>query len=109
MLACGPEACDRHGIAIDQIVRFDGRWYAYYHSSPDRRPPSWQTCIAASDDLVHWVKYAGNPLVPVDPDHPKRSSATLVHDGRRLRLYTTHPDVRVRFSVDPVAAERLRR
>jgi hypothetical protein len=26
----------------------------------------------------------------------------LVHDGQRHRLYTTHPDVRVRFSIDRV-------
>ena len=109
VLACGPEAFDRHGIAIDQIVRFDGRWYAYYHASPDPMRQTWQTCIAASDDLVHWEKWEGNPVLPVDPAHPKRSSATVIHDGERLRLYTTHPDVRVRFSVDPVAASRLRR
>jgi len=109
VLACGPEAFDRHGIAIDQIVRFDGRWYAYYHASPDPMRQTWQTCIAASDDLVHWEKWEGNPVLPVDPAHPKRSSATVIHDGERLRLYTSHPDVRVRFSVDPVAAGRLRR
>lgn len=109
VLGCGPDPYDRHGVALDQIVRFDGRWYAYYHSSPDPGRTTWQTCIAASDDLVHWVKWAGNPLLPVDPDHPTRSSATLVDDGDRLRLYTTHPDVRVRFSVDRVAAGRLRR
>ncbi|MFM7205832.1 MAG: glycosylase [Planctomycetaceae bacterium] len=109
VLACGPEAFDRHGIAIDQVVKFDGRWYAYYHSSPDPDRATWQTCLAASDDLVHWEKWGGNPLLPVDPEHPKRSSATLIHDGERLRLYTTHPDVRVRFSVDRVAAGRLSR
>jgi sucrose-6-phosphate hydrolase SacC (GH32 family) len=109
VLRCGPEACDRHGIAVDQIVAFDGRWYAYYHASPDPDRRTWQTCIAASDDLVHWEKWRGNPLFPVDPDHPKRSSATVIHDGERLRLYTTHPDVRVRFSVDRVAAGRFRR
>lgn len=109
VLACGPEACDRHGIAIDQIVRFDDRWYAYYHASPDPDRKTWQTCLASSADLVHWQKWAGNPVLPVEPAHPKRSSGTLIHDGRRLRLYTTHPDVRVRFSIDPVAAERLSR
>jgi hypothetical protein len=49
------------------------------------------------------VKYAGNPVLPVDPEHPSRSSATLVFDGSRHRLYTTHPDVRVRFSVAPAS------
>lgn len=109
VLGCGPEAYDRHGIAIDQVVRFDGHWYAYYHASPDAGRTTWQTCLAASADLVHWEKWHGNPVLPVDPAHPKRSSATVIHDGTRLRLYTTHPDVRVRFSVEPVAASRLRR
>lgn len=99
VLTCGPEPYDRHGIAVDQIVKHAGRYYAYYHSSPVADRATWQTCIATSTDLVHWVKYAGNPLVPVDPAHPKRSSAMLVHDGCRYRLYTTHPDVRVLFSV----------
>jgi len=109
VIACGPEAYDRHGVAVDQVVRFDGRWYACYHASPDPARATWQTCLAVSDDLVHWEKWSGNPLLPVDPANPKRSSATLIHDGGRLRLYTTHPDVRVRFSVDPVAAARFSR
>ena len=58
--------------------------------------------LATSTDLVHWRKFTGNPILPVDPAHPKRSSATLVHDGCRHRLYTTHPDVRVRFAVRAV-------
>jgi hypothetical protein len=106
VLACGPDGYDRHAIAIDQIVRHRGRYYAYYHASPAADRSTWQTCLAASDDLVHWEKYAGNPILPVDPAHPKRSSATLVWDGTRHRLYTTHPDVRVRFSIDPVGPAR---
>lgn len=104
VLACGPEAYDRHLIAMDQIVRYRGRYYAYYHASGLPQGREWSTCIAASDDLVHWVKYRGNPVLPVDPEHPGRSSATLVHDGSRNRLYTTHPDVRVRFSLLPVSS-----
>jgi len=102
VLACGPEPYDRHGVAFDQVVKFRGRYYAYYHASPAADRGTWQTCIATSVDLVRWEKWRANPLLPVDPEHPKRSSATLVHDGERHRLYTTHPDVRVRFSVTPV-------
>ncbi|MFM8735298.1 MAG: hypothetical protein ACKOC8_08910, partial [Pirellulales bacterium] len=109
VLACGPEPYDRHGVAIDQVVRFGGRYYAYYHASPDPERRTWQTCLASSADLVHWEKWVGNPLLPVDPGHPKRSSATVIHDGTRLRLYTTHPDVRVRFSVECVPAGLLSR
>jgi hypothetical protein len=99
VLHCGPDAYDRHLIAMDQILRFRGRYYAYYHASGRQQGGEWSTCIATSVDLMHWEKYAGNPVLPVDPAHPGRSSATLVHDGTRHRLYTTHPDVRVRFSV----------
>ncbi|MEI6504472.1 MAG: glycosylase [Planctomycetota bacterium] len=99
VLACGPEPYDAHGIAVDQIVQFEGRYYAYYHASPDPDRRRWQTCIAVSDDLVHWTKYAGNPILPADDAHPKRSSGTLIFDGERHRLYTTHPDLRVRFAV----------
>jgi beta-1,2-mannobiose phosphorylase / 1,2-beta-oligomannan phosphorylase len=103
VLACGPEAYDLQKIAVDQIVQFRGRYYAYYHASALEQGREWSTCIASSDDLLHWVKYAGNPVLPVDPEHPGRSSSILVPDGTRHRLYTTHPDVRVRFSVRPVA------
>ena len=109
VIRCGPEPYDRHAVAVDQVVRFDGRWFAYYHASPDPGRTTWQTCLATSPDLVHWEKWVGNPVLPVDPAHPKRSSATVIHDGERLRLYTTHPDVRVRFSIDRVAADRLKR
>jgi hypothetical protein len=102
VLACGPDACDSQLIAVNQVIRHRGRYYAYYHASARRQGGEWSTCLAASDDLVHWVKYPGNPVLPVDPEHPTRSSATLVHDGSRYRLYTTHPDVRVRFSIATV-------
>jgi len=106
VLACGPEAYDQAKIAVDQIVRHRGRYYAYYHACALEQGGAWSTCIATSDDLVRWVKYAGNPLLPVDPEHPLRSSATLIWDGERHRLYTTHPDVRVRFSLVPVSGRQ---
>ena len=99
VLACGPDLYDRHAIAVDQIIKHCGRYYAYYHASALKDWGQWSTCIATSRDLLHWEKYGGNPVVPVDPNHPKCSSAMLVDDGMHHRLYTTHPDVRVRFSV----------
>lgn len=102
VLALGPARYDARMIAVDQIVKHRGRYYAYYHASAPGERGRWCTCIARSDDLVHWTKYAGNPIVPVDDAHPATSSAILVPDGERHRLYTTHPEVRVRFSVAPV-------
>ncbi len=102
VLALGPAPYDARMIAMDQIVKHRGRYYAYYHSSAPGGKGRWCTCIARSDDLVHWTKYSGNPIVPVDEAFPATSSAILVPDGERHRLYTTHPEVRVRFSVLPV-------
>jgi len=102
VLALGPAPYDARMIAMDQIVKHRGRYYAYYHSSAPGGKGRWCTCIARSDDLVHWTKYSGNPILPVDEAFPATSSAILVPDGERHRLYTTHPEVRVRFSVLPV-------
>jgi hypothetical protein len=91
VMPTGSEAYDRHAVALNQVIRHGGRYYAYYHANADPkwRGP-WTTNVAASDDLVHWEKYPKNPILRTN-----RSSGILVHDGRRLRLYTMHPDVRV--------------
>jgi len=91
VIALGPEAYDRHAVALNQVVRYRGRWYGIYHANadPEWKGP-WTTCLAVSDDLVRWEKYGGNPVVRSDD-----SSGILVDDGRRLRLYTMHPVVKL--------------
>ncbi len=91
VIGLGPDAYDRHAIALDQVVRYRGRYYGVYHANadPEWKGP-WTTCLAASDDLVHWRKYAGNPVIRSDD-----SSGILVDDGKRLRLYTMHPAVKL--------------
>lgn len=93
VIALGPAAYDRHAVALNQVVKHEGRYYAYYHANADPkwRGP-WTTNVAASEDLVHWKKHPGNPIIPTN-----HSSAVLVHDGQGYRLYTMHPDVRVYF------------
>jgi sucrose-6-phosphate hydrolase SacC (GH32 family) len=95
VLARGPEAYDRYAVAVDQIIKHQGRYYAYYHASALKDWAEWSTCLAVSDDLVHWTKYPGNPVLPVNPSMKGASSGMVVHDGTQFRLYTTHPDVRV--------------
>jgi hypothetical protein len=72
-------------------VRYRGRYYAVYHANdhPEWKGP-WTTCLAVSDDLVRWEKYAGNPVIRSDD-----SSGILVDDGGRLRLYTMHPQLKL--------------
>jgi len=36
-------------------------------------------------------------VILVNPTMRGASSGMIVHDGKQLRLYTTHPDVRVYF------------
>jgi hypothetical protein len=91
VIALGPEAYDRHAVALNQVVRYRGRYYGVYHANADPKwKGPWTTCLAASDDLVRWEKYPGNPIVRSDD-----SSGILVDDGQRLRLYTMHPAVRL--------------
>ena len=92
VLKPGPEKYDLGAIAVNQVVKHNGKYYLYYHASAD---PGWQTKAGAwnsnaamSTDLLHWTKYPGNPLV--DGDH---SSPITVYDGKKMRLYTMHPEV----------------
>jgi len=90
VLAPGPSPYDREAVAINQIVKRDGVYYAFYHANAHRPwKKDWTTNIARSRDLVHWEKYSGNPII-----QNNCSSAMLVESPRGLRLYTMHPDVR---------------
>ncbi len=90
VLAKGPEAYDREAIAVNQIFKRDGVYYALYHANAHRPWKDWTTNIARSKDLVHWEKYPGNPIV-----QNNCSSAILVETPQGDRLYTMHPSVNV--------------
>ncbi len=90
VIAMGPEPYDKYAVAMDQVIRYKGKYYGFYHANihdPWTRV-GWNSCIAVSDDLVHWKKYPGNPLVNNDRDSP-----IVVWDGTQYRLYTMHPGV----------------
>jgi sucrose-6-phosphate hydrolase SacC (GH32 family) len=88
----GPAEYEKDLIALNQIIKHKGRYYAYYHGSARSGPAKglWSTCIATSTDLKHWEKFAGNPLQPMKQN---KSSGIVVHDGQRFCLYTMHPVV----------------
>lgn len=95
VLTPGPGKYDRLMIALNQIVKYRGRYYAFFHGSgTPTKPRLWTTDVAVSTDLVHWKKYPGNPLLP---EKDNRSSGIVVHDGKRFRLYTMHGRVDVYF------------
>lgn len=92
VLKKGPESYDQYGIALNQIVRYNGKYYAYYHGTPAIDWSTWNVNIAVSDDKIHWTKYEHNPL-----QENNKSSGILVHDGTTFRLYTMHAQVKVHF------------
>ncbi|HLF32734.1 MAG TPA: hypothetical protein VI583_00765 [Cyclobacteriaceae bacterium] len=91
----GPEPYDAEAVALNQIVKYQGRYYAFYHGSPDTDWATWNSNIAVSDDLIHWIKYSQNPIMRPDSLNKDISSPILVHDGNQYRLYAMHGQVRV--------------
>jgi predicted GH43/DUF377 family glycosyl hydrolase len=94
VIALGPENYDIAAVAANQVVKFKGKYYIYYHATNrlDWQHPSshvlWSSNVAISTDLIQWTKYHGNPIV--EGDH---SSPVLVFDGVHPSLYTMHPEV----------------
>ena len=90
VLKMGPDPYDKYAVAIDQIFKRDGVFYAFYHANAYQPWQEWTTCVARSKDLIHWEKYAGNPILGNNS-----SSAMLVETPEGDRLYSTQPEVRV--------------
>lgn len=92
----GPDEFDHDLIAMNQIIKHNGKYYAVIHGArkptDPTQPSVWATGLAMSTDLIHWKKYPGNPLRPISEN---KSSGLLIHDGREFRLYTMHNRVDV--------------
>ncbi len=94
VLEMGPTSYDSEAVAANQIVKYEGNYYMFYHgsSNPDWMKPGtgalWSSNVAQSTDLIHWKKYPNNPIVKGD-----HSSPILVFDGNEYTLYTMHDKV----------------
>lgn len=94
VIKMGPEEYDSGAVAANQVIKFNDRYYLYYHGStnPNWANPNanalWSSNVAMSTDLINWKKYPGNPIVKGD-----HSSPILVFDGNNYRLYTMHDKV----------------
>jgi len=85
----GPDDYDAGMIAMNQIVKYKDRYYAYYHGLVlNSKPEEWTTCVAASTDLIHWTKFPGNPIL-----RDNKSSGIIVHAPVEHRVYTMHPAI----------------
>ncbi len=94
VLEMGPEKYDAGAVAANQVVKFNNRYYLFYHGStnPNWADPNenalWSSLVAMSTDLINWKKYPKNPIV--EGDH---SSPILVLDDEEYRLFTMHDKV----------------
>ena len=92
VLKMGPETYDQFGVAMNQVVKFDGLYYGYYHGTAFKDWHEWSINVAVSEDLIHWKKFAKNPIITQN-----RSSGILVNEGTGSRLYAMHPEVNLYF------------
>lgn len=88
VLVPGPEQHDEYMIALNQVIKHGGRYFAIYHGTGGATATRvWNTNLAESGDLRHWTKYPGNPILR------DKSSGQVLRDGAGWRLYTTHETV----------------
>jgi len=93
VLTKGPESYDQFGVAMNQVIKYKGNYYGYYHGTALKDWSEWSTNLASSKDLIHWTKYPNNPILK-----DNKSSGILVDAGLQFRMYTMHPSVRLHFS-----------
>ncbi len=92
VIGLGPESRDSLMIAMNQVIKVDGKYLAVLHGTgTPQKPRQWSTTLAESTDLIHWNKLAG-PLRPIEEN---KSSGLLIPDGKSWRLYTMHNQVHV--------------
>jgi len=89
----GPDKFDLDLIAMNQVFKHNGRYYASIHGSKSGSK-LWANGIAVSADLINWRKFPDNPLRPISEN---KSSGLFIHDGKRFRFYTMHDQVHVHF------------
>jgi len=93
VIKMGPDTYDLFAVAMNQVIRYKGLYYGYYHASAFKDWHEWSTNIAVSSDLIHWKKYEKNPIIGNN-----QSSGMVLKDGNGFRLYTMHKKVNLYFS-----------
>jgi predicted GH43/DUF377 family glycosyl hydrolase len=93
VIKMGPDAYDLFAVAMNQVIRYKGLYYGFYHASAFKDWHEWSTNIAVSSDLIHWKKYEKNPIIGNN-----QSSGIVLKDGKGFRLYTMHRKVNLYLS-----------
>ena len=89
----GPGEYDQLMIAMNQIVKLNGKYYAVLHGTGSpTKPRDWCTYFAVSSDLHQWKKAIEGPVFPVKEN---KCRGVLVSDGTGFRMYTMHGKVQL--------------
>jgi predicted GH43/DUF377 family glycosyl hydrolase len=56
---------ERAGLYKACLLEHEGAFYLFYNAKNQERSWIERTGLATSPDLVHWTRYAGNPVLPV--------------------------------------------
>jgi beta-fructofuranosidase len=67
-LAPTPGGPDQDGCFTGCVVREGDRFHILYTGIPQLTPLRQVQCLAGSDDLLTWEKYAGNPVIVQPPE-----------------------------------------
>jgi len=82
---------ERGGLYKPCLLQYKGTWYLFYNAKTEGRGWREQTGVATSQDLVHWTRYAGNPIIangPAgSPDERFASDPCVLLDRKRWVFY----------------------
>ncbi len=83
---------ERGGLYKPCLVKYSNEYYLFYNAK-NHTESRWheQTGVATSKDLIHWQRYAGNPVVrngsAGSPDEKFASDPCVLRDRERWALY----------------------
>lgn len=99
-LTTGPGACEDYQVWSPAVIRWGGRYLMYYTGC--NRAVAQSGCLAQSEDLEHWRKYPGNPVLTPGPWYSSysaghwsncRDSMVYAEDGLLYHYYCTSRDL----------------
>lgn len=56
-------AWESHGLYKACMLRWENKWYLFYNAKNQRENWNEQIGVAVSEDMFHWKRYEGNPIL----------------------------------------------
>lgn len=76
-----PDAWDSRTTWTGSVIKHAGQWFLFYTGSRHSEDGLVQRIgLATSEDLIHWERYAGNPVIEADPRWYELLDRSAWHD-----------------------------